>query len=68
MPETQPAVTLGTEKCHAFIIVFLLLKMLGAIHFNGKFDAWCTEIDDIVSNSVLSAEMHAIAAMRAQRR
>jgi hypothetical protein len=58
IPKAEYAIALLFKGCGSFLVVFNLIQMLAAIQFNHELFLDCTEIDDIVADGVLPAELN----------
>jgi len=59
VPESQNAVAFGFKERRSFGIIFFLVKVLAAIHFDNQFAARGAKVSNVRSDGMLAAESDA---------
>jgi hypothetical protein len=65
VPKAQNTVSLRFQKCSPLGIVLFLLQMLAAIQFDDEFPAGGTEVNHIITDSMLVPKMDILYPVRA---
>jgi hypothetical protein len=66
IPETQNPKSFRFKVSSSLNVIFFLINMLPAIHFDDQLQAWGTEVDYISPDSMLSAKMNVAKPVRPQ--